>query len=582
MRIRATCDSCFNELSVDEKHVGKRVKCPECGEGVRISEGGSEGSSRKSIKKPKGRKQESNQTGLLIGVGAVAVVAVIAVVGLLVMNSKTTQVAGPAAPMPTMTGPPMTTPGTTDPSMVPRLVQGPQTPNAAHSPPGTGNLTTTSAPTAQNAPGIAGANPGTLATTAANSTEKTPETSAPAKKREKMELVDLIALVEPSVVRIKVTGLKGASIGSGFVVDKNGTVVTNVHVMAGAKEAEVEFSNGTKSRVVGFYSADPKKDIAIIKIDTAADKLVPMPMAKALPQKGLSVIAFGSPHGLSFTTSEGIVSALRPAEEMKETFGVDFEGDWVQTSTPISPGNSGGPLVNYYGEVVAMNTMQLTTGQNLNFAMSSMDIVDAVSKAPSELKPITVGAIQTMSTSRSRSMASDETETERGTRLLAELEEIFLLNATSRKTVALDATGRIWDKVILKSKSAVEKSKVELSDGEPSDDAAIMFVILELKTSKKKTATAGTQELHIKAELICQDPKAKPDESRICRIWMAEENLGTISINALMNGSFPQAAESKLSSFFTRFRTAFTKARQVVKKDDDSGEKSKKSGSKDK
>jgi len=566
MRIRATCDSCFNDFSVDEKHAGKRVKCPACGEGVRISEDVDQGSSRKSSKKSKGRKQESNQTGVLIGVGAVAVIAVIAVVGLLVMNSRPAQVAGPAVPAPSVAGPTMNVPGTQNPTSTPAMSHSPQMPAATNPTTVTGNLSPTSAPP------VAIVNNATA--TASGSTEKPQGSDGPAKKREKMELVDLISLVEPSVVRIKVTGLKGTSIGSGFVVDKNGTVVTNVHVMAGAKEAEVEFSNGTKSRVVGFYSADQKKDIAIIKVDTPSDKLVPVPLAKALPQKGLSVIAFGSPHGLSFTTTEGIVSALRPADEMKETFGVEFEGEWIQTSTPISPGNSGGPLVNYYGEVVAMNTMQMTTGQNLNFAMSAVDIVDAVAKAPSELKPITVSAIQSRSTSRSRAMASDETETERGTRLLAEIEEIFLLNATSHKTIALDATGRIWDKIILKSKNAVEKSKVELSEGAPSDDAAIMFVILELKTSKKKTTLAGTQELHIKAELICQDPNAKPDESRICRIWAAEENLGTISINALVNGSFPQTAESKLSSFFTRFRTAFTKARSVAKKSDaDSSEK---------
>ena len=114
----------------------------------------------------------------------------------------------------------------------------------------------------------------------------------------------------------------------------------------------------------------------------------------------------------------------------------------------------------------------------------------------------------------------------------------------------------------------MEKSNIQLSVGVPSDDAAIMFVILELKTSKKKTTLSGTQELHIKAELICKDDKAKADESKICRIWKGEENLGTVSINSLMNGVFPPQAEEKLSGFFLKFRGAFSKARRSVKKSD--------------
>src|SRR5262249_39807085 len=150
------------------------------------------------------------------------------------------------------------------------------------------------------------------------------------------------------------------------------------------------------------------------------------------------------------------------------------------------------------------------------------------------------------------------------------------------KTLALDSTGAIWDKVILKSKGAVEKSKIELSEGRPSEDAAIMYVILELKTSKKKTATAGTQELHITAELLCKDANAKRGESPVCRIWKGEENIGTISLTALRNGSFPNTTEENLSKFFRKFRAACTKARMEQKDGDSSDKDASKEKSKDK
>jgi hypothetical protein len=280
-----------------------------------------------------------------------------------------------------------------------------------------------------------------------------------------------------------------------------------------------------------------------------------------LPPKGTAVVSFGAPHGLSFTTTSGNISALRPAEEMQETFGQDFEGNWIQTDTAISPGNSGGPLVNHFGEVVAMNTMQLTVGQNLNFAMSSIDVAEAVSKAPAEFKPLSVDLVKPQSTSQSRAMASDETETERGKKLLTEVTEIFLVNATSKRTLLLDPTGNIWDKVISKSQGAVEKAKIRLSFLEPSDDAAIMFVVLEMKNSSKANATMGAQELFVTVDLICKDPNAKGEESQVCRIWKSSENLGSIKLSSLQNGAYPRTVEENLTRIFTKFRGAINKAR---------------------
>src|SRR5690606_502952 len=103
----------------------------------------------------------------------------------------------------------------------------------------------------------------------------------------------------------------------------------------------------------------------------------PLKIATTLPKKGETTIAFGSPLGLSFTASNGIVSAVRLEDELRnEALGLNLNVTWIQTTSPISPGNSGGPLMNDRGEVIGINTLIVGAahaGQNLNFAVSSLD-----------------------------------------------------------------------------------------------------------------------------------------------------------------------------------------------------------------
>ena len=410
--------------------------------------------------------------------------------------------------------------------------------------------------------------PGGTDTAAATPNATAPASTAPASSPgQKLNYEQLISQVEPAIVRINFVGQDRAGLGSGFVVDKSGTIVTNYHVITGAKKVEVEFANGTTVKAVGFRAVNPQKDIAIIKIDFAPEKLTVVPLAEAPPNKGAEVMAFGTPLGLSFTSSKGIISALRSEEEMRDQMGVDVRGSWLQTDTPISSGNSGGPLVDLYGRVVGMNTMTNRRGQNLNFAVSSVDILAELKKAPLEVREFKPDDLKEYSKSLDRKLASEEFGTEKGRKLFANVEEIFLLNATNAKTVALDPSGRIWDRVILKSKSTVEKSKIRLSFGEPAIDAAVMFVILELKNSRK--GTVGTQELKITAQLICADMSGKKSESPYCMVWKEEETVGTISLAALETGTFPRTADEKLASLFTKFRTAYFKAVREQKEAED-------------
>ncbi len=192
--------------------------------------------------------------------------------------------------------------------------------------------------------------------------------------------------VIPGVVIIKVSGQQGASLGSGFVYDAAGHVVTNYHVVQGAKndKVEVDFMSGFKAygTVVG---TDLDSDLAVVKVDAPASELHPLAVgdSNAL-QIGQTVIAIGNPFEYFGSMSVGIISALHrtlDSEHATPGGGQPFTaGDLLQTDTAINPGNSGGPLFNINGEVIGVNraietTNFTSTGQPLNsgigFAVSS-------------------------------------------------------------------------------------------------------------------------------------------------------------------------------------------------------------------
>lgn len=155
---------------------------------------------------------------------------------------------------------------------------------------------------------------------------------------------------------------KERSLGSGFVIDRKGYIVTNNHVVAEADEIKVKLSNGDEydAEVVG---RDPKTDLALIKIKDAKN-LTPLPLGDSENIKvGTWVAAIGSPFGLEQTVTQGIVSAKG------RSIGSGPYDDYIQTDASINPGNSGGPLLNLKGEVVGINTAIIARGQGIGFAI---------------------------------------------------------------------------------------------------------------------------------------------------------------------------------------------------------------------
>lgn len=205
--------------------------------------------------------------------------------------------------------------------------------------------------------------------------------SGSSKRNEENSLADVIARIEPSVVRIN-TQLNGTeqALGSGFVVDSSGLIATNHHVINGADGAEVVFSDGTRVPVEGVAAIDVDRDIAVLKIKSEAT-LTAVEFCGEIPKKGESTLALGAPKGLSFTATEGIVSAIRSGDELAELGGTVRPGQWIQTSASITSGNSGGPLFDRNGRVIGMNSFILKDSGNVGFALSADDITDVVKKA---------------------------------------------------------------------------------------------------------------------------------------------------------------------------------------------------------
>jgi putative serine protease PepD len=174
------------------------------------------------------------------------------------------------------------------------------------------------------------------------------------------------------------------ALGSGFVIDKEGHIVTNYHVVEGASEIEVSFSNRetVKATVVG---TDPSTDLALLQVEVDAQGLTPLSLADSdAVEVGDPVVAIGNPFGLERTVTSGIVSALQRQVRAPNNFTIDHV---IQTDAPINPGNSGGPLLNARGQVIGVNT-QIETGTGssatgnvgIGFAVPSNTVKDVVAQ----------------------------------------------------------------------------------------------------------------------------------------------------------------------------------------------------------
>lgn len=180
-------------------------------------------------------------------------------------------------------------------------------------------------------------------------------------------LPELVKRIKPSAVAIETFDAKDNTIarGSGFFIAPD-RVITNRHVIERSSRVEIHLLDGKKFPVRGVLAVDGEGDLALLLVDVPRGLAVPLPIVRAVPQEGESIVVIGNPFGLEGSVSNGIVSAVRE---------ISGYGKIIQITASISPGSSGSPVVNMLGQVIGVATLQAAEGQNLNFAVPAERIM---------------------------------------------------------------------------------------------------------------------------------------------------------------------------------------------------------------
>ena len=179
--------------------------------------------------------------------------------------------------------------------------------------------------------------------------------------RAQESLPELIKRLLPAVVTVVGFNAAGKVIrlGSGVFIDRQGHLITNLHVIKGVARAEVKLSQGEIFPLTEMVASDEKADLVKLVVNLPGGAPHSLAVSGARPEVGQRVVVLGSPLGLEHTVTEGLVSAIRTVRD---------RGEFLQISAPISPGSSGGPVVNMAGQVIGIATFQVR-GQNINFAV---------------------------------------------------------------------------------------------------------------------------------------------------------------------------------------------------------------------
>jgi S1-C subfamily serine protease len=176
-------------------------------------------------------------------------------------------------------------------------------------------------------------------------------------------------------------GGRGTATGSGFVIDEQGHILTNAHVVDGAEQISVKLGDNQPTVDGKVVGRDPSSDLALVQVDPDQVDLHPLPLDDSSDtQVGDPVVAIGNPFGLDRTATAGIVSALQREIDAPNGFTIS---DVIQTDAPINPGNSGGPLIDAAGKVIGVNSQIATAGGGggsvgIGFAVPSNTANDVV------------------------------------------------------------------------------------------------------------------------------------------------------------------------------------------------------------
>jgi Tfp pilus assembly protein PilF len=198
---------------------------------------------------------------------------------------------------------------------------------------------------------------------------------------QKESIENIIEKTKPAVVTIIAFGIQKKihpqfnyeywerdtlGLGSGFFINKEGYLITNYHVLTGSDSAIIKTIENKIYNIRGILAEDRMGDLIMVKVDIPADSVRYLKISKECPREGSNIIVIGSPLGLEHTISNGIVSSIRDIENVDKL---------IQITAPISPGSSGGPVLNEMGKVIGVASYNMIGGQNLNFAIPGQKVL---------------------------------------------------------------------------------------------------------------------------------------------------------------------------------------------------------------
>lgn len=579
MAISVSCEDCGYELRARDEHAGRRVRCPDCSGPIEVPaprRSGSRpkrrpaaaasrsasparsGASRNSGRSGGQRKRNSQSSPYLVPGLIGGGVALLLIIGLVVFltsggNDETNTTAS------NFDGNPMA------------VAESPANPPAVAGVVAT--ATPVTQPVVEPAPGniFGSPDPAPQAGDPVN-TAAVIETDDAGSESD-LSLADVNELIEPSVVRIETIGYVSEAQGSGYVIDESGLVLTNHHVISDARAASVVFSDGYRAPVTGIYIMDKGRDVALIQINAAGRELKALKFADGLPRKGESVVTLGAPLGLSFTLTQGIISAIRDGKDMDPVEGNALVGQWLQTTAQLSPGSSGGPLVNRRGEVVGMNAWTHVFANHLSFAISVDDVKYVMAQPrpekPAPLRPtppriVRIPGVSPQIPPRSTPRPSprpsyiDVVGTKEGDQFLAALKQVVLLKV---EISFGDHSGKVKTLLEAQAQRALKSVDVDLiTRRREIEDPGVMLMALGFDDASK--GTAGTQEMSLQV-MIMWSALDKDGRRQVYKIYDKKESIGTFSASALSRGIIPRNVATNVSKYFSGFTSSFRKAQRL-------------------
>ena len=228
------------------------------------------------------------------------------------------------------------------------------------------------------------------------SARSAPSTATPASaslpSRSSESLAKLYRSVSDGVAYVQARTAQGVASGSGFLLDADGHIVTNEHVVEGADAVRVRLGGNGSPVDAQIVGANPNSDVAVLKIDAGSvGNAKPLALGSSTDlQIGQSAIAIGSPFGLQGTLTTGIVSALH--RQIQSPSGAVIDGA-IQTDAAINPGNSGGPLLDSHGRVIGINA-QIATESGTNSGVGFAIPIDTVKKVVAQIESGAIGRRQ--------------------------------------------------------------------------------------------------------------------------------------------------------------------------------------------